>query len=66
MVRGKAHDKMVDIWSLGILMFEFLYGFPPFEEQDEDKTYLRIIRVELRFPSTPVISDEAKDLISKV
>ena len=31
MVENRAHDAKVDTWSLGVLMFEFLAGFPPFE-----------------------------------
>ena len=31
MIEGKQHDDAVDRWSLGILLFEFLVGHPPFE-----------------------------------
>ena len=30
MVEGLEHDEKVDIWSLGVLMYEFLIGCPPF------------------------------------
>ena len=30
MVEGQEHDEKVDIWSLGVLMYEFLIGCPPF------------------------------------
>ena len=26
MIEGKKHDQMVDVWSLGVLMYEFLVG----------------------------------------
>ena len=66
MVEGSDHDVMVDVWSLGVLCYEFLYGMPPFEAQGHSETYKRILSVDLRFPAEPVTSDGAKDLIRKV
>jgi serine/threonine protein kinase len=31
MIEGQTHDEKVDLWSLGVLTFEFLVGKPPFE-----------------------------------
>jgi|Transcript_57271 serine/threonine protein kinase len=64
MVEGKEHDNMVDVWSLGVLMYEFLVGRPPFEAERHDETYKKIIKVDLQFPSH--VSKEARDLISKL
>lgn len=41
MVKGDTHDKNVDIWSLGILWYELLWGFPPFETDTHNETYER-------------------------
>lgn len=49
--QGRAHDNTVDIWSLGVLAYEFLVGVPPFEAEGHDATYRRISRVDLRWPS---------------
>lgn len=64
MVEGTAHDRAVDIWSLGVLAYEFLVGNPPFEAQGHQETYRRISKVDLHFPEhvTPL----ARDLISKL
>ena len=51
MVEGRAHDKMVDLWSLGVLCYEFLVGMPPFEATGNTATYWRISKVDLEFPS---------------
>ena len=44
MVEGRAHDDRVDLWTLGILCYEFLTGQPPFEEQTTEVTYRRICK----------------------
>jgi len=64
MIGGRAHDETVDLWSLGVLCYEFLVGKPPFEAEGNTATYRRISKVDLHFPSH--VSDGAKDLISKV
>ncbi|CAL9091866.1 unnamed protein product [Musa textilis] len=66
MVESVEHDASVDIWSLGILCYEFLYGAPPFEAKEHSDTYKRIVKVDLKFPSKPFVSPGAKDLISQV
>ncbi|KAI4992711.1 hypothetical protein ZWY2020_007024 [Hordeum vulgare] len=60
-----SHDYHVDIWSLGILCYEFLYGLPTFEAKEHSETYLRRVKVDLKFPSKPFVSPVAKDLISQ-
>lgn len=64
MVEGREHDEQVDVWSLGVLMYEFLVGNPPFEAEGHSATYRRISRVDLRFPKG--VSEDAKDLIFKL
>lgn len=64
MVEGRSHDERVDLWTLGILCYEFLVGKPPFEEEKTDLTYKRICSVDLRFPSH--VTNGARDIISKL
>ena len=33
MIEGKSYTERVDHWALGVLTFEFLNGFPPFEDR---------------------------------
>ncbi|RRT79462.1 hypothetical protein B296_00008762 [Ensete ventricosum] len=65
-VESVEHDASVDIWSLGILCYEFLYGAPPFEAKEHSDTYRRIVKVDLKYPLKPIVSPGAKDLISQV
>ncbi len=64
MVENRPHDSSVDNWTLGVLMYEFLCGDPPFYHESGDKeTYNRIRKVDLQFPSC--IQEGARDLIRK-
>ncbi|XP_074572460.1 serine/threonine-protein kinase Aurora-3-like [Curcuma longa] len=65
-VENKEHDHAVDNWTVGILCYEFLYGIPPFSDEDEQVTFQRILNVDLKFPSKPEVSAKAKDFISKL
>merc|ERR1711973_851474 len=51
MIEGNTHDDKVDLWSLGVLTYEFLVGKPPFEAENNNETYRRITRVDLKFPA---------------
>jgi aurora kinase A len=64
MVNEKVYDEKVDLWSLGVLCYEFLVGSPPFEARNTQDTYKRIVHVKYNFPS--YVSDEARDLISRL
>lgn len=64
MVEGREHDEKVDVWSLGVLLYEFLVGDPPFEASSHTATYRRISRVDLKFPRQ--VSEDAQDLIRRL
>lgn len=64
MVDSEPHDENVDIWCLGVLMYEFLDGNPPFVAKTYKETYARISKVDLKFPSH--FSEEAIDLLLKL
>lgn len=54
----QEHNEAVDIWALGVLMYELLVGNPPFDAQGHSATYRRIINVDLRYPSVRIGSRE--------
>ena len=59
MVKGSPHTDKVDVWSLGVLMYELLYGDPPFLAQGHGETYRRIVEVDLHFPEPDAKMDQA-------
>lgn len=61
MVERQPYDKTVDVWCLGVLMYEFLAGNPPFLAETSQKTYKRISRVDLIFP--PHFGEDARHLL---
>ncbi|CAK1593914.1 unnamed protein product [Parnassius mnemosyne] len=64
MIRREVYDVSVDHWCIGVLLYEFLVGKPPFESEGQDKTYSRILAVDMTYPEH--VSEGAKDLISKL
>jgi aurora kinase len=57
------YSEKVDLWSLGVLTYEFLVGEAPFEDTPV-MTQRRIARADMTVPS--FVSPEAKDLIKRV
>jgi aurora kinase len=57
------YNEKVDLWSLGVLTYEFLVGEAPFEDTPV-MTQRRIARADMSVPS--FVSPEARDLIKKV
>ncbi len=60
---GGYYSEKIDLWSLGVLTYEFLVGEAPFEDT-QVMTQRRIVRCEMTVPS--FVSPEARDLIKKV
>ncbi|KAF9969786.1 hypothetical protein BGZ73_007690 [Actinomortierella ambigua] len=63
MVESRSHTSAVDLWSMGVLCFEFLVGTPPFEDT-RSGTYERIAKVDFSIPSH--VSSRAKNLIENL
>ncbi|VDK45902.1 unnamed protein product [Anisakis simplex] len=66
MVMHKKHDASVDNWSLGVMLYEFLVGRPPFEAKEQHETFAKIMNCYITYPPAVAVPDGAKDLIAKL
>jgi serine/threonine protein kinase len=64
MLRQDCYAESVDIWAVGVVLFEFLTGVTPFYDKDQCITLELIESAQYQFPSH--VPDGARDLISRL
>ena len=64
MIKQVGHDKSLDIWNIGVLMFELLTGTPPFEGANQNELFENILNFRIKWPKG--FSGVARDLVSKL
>jgi serine/threonine protein kinase len=50
LLEGKGYSYPADWWALGVLAYEMMVGFPPFQSQKQDKMFEMIKKKEPGFP----------------
>jgi len=64
MVKRLGHDSSVDIWSIGVLVFELLAGYAPFSGANQDELFSNIRKVKINWPTD--FPPLAKNLITRI
>ncbi|KAI3357790.1 hypothetical protein L3Q82_016180, partial [Scortum barcoo] len=61
----KPYSKAVDCWSIGVITYILLCGYPPFYEESESRLFSKIMKAQYEFdsPFWDDISESAKDFI---
>jgi len=64
----KGYTKAVDWWSLGVIMYECLVGYPPFYSDSAMQTCKKIVHYQrtLRIPPEGNLSRDAKNLLFRL
>ena len=63
-INNTGHDEHVDIWCIGILLFELIVGRPPFSGETEQIIRYNIMKMRINWPNN--IDRDAADLISRI
>ncbi|CAI0389536.1 unnamed protein product [Linum tenue] len=75
-ISGQGHGSAVDWWTLGVFLYEMLYGRTPFKGENNEKTLINILKQPLTFPRSAAAAGgsgreteemaRVQDLISKL
>ena len=67
-LKGDKYGLAVDMWSIGVITYILLGGYPPFHDENQTQLYKKIKSGDFVFHPEywDVVSKEAKDLITRM
>ncbi|KAJ2152993.1 serine/threonine protein kinase, AGC [Coemansia sp. RSA 1935] len=68
-IKGVGHSSAVDWWTLGILIFEMLFGSTPFKGSNRNATFRNILKSDITFlhpPTHQAVSAPCKALVRRL
>jgi serine/threonine protein kinase len=63
-IQGVGHDKAVDYWSLGALLYEMLSGAPPYYSKNREEMFKNILNKPAEMKA--YFSDAVADLLRQL
>jgi serine/threonine-protein kinase RIM15 len=67
-INGTGQDETSDWWSLGCILFEFIYGYPPFNAETPEEVFENILARKIDWPDEEddEASPEARNLMESL
>lgn len=62
----RGYSCACDVWSLGVVLYIVLFGFPPFAQTEHQALFRAIGRGKFAFPENTRVSQDARDAVSKM
>lgn len=66
LLKKERHNHSVDFYSLGVILYQVIYGRFPFEAKSELDIYKSALEVEFEFPPTDSFSNEFIGIVKKL
>jgi serine/threonine-protein kinase ULK/ATG1 len=65
-LKAETYTSKADMWSLGVVLFEMLYGYCPFETGSIAQLIAKVTTTSVQFPTTTVVSESTQNLIKRM
>ena len=66
LVLTQGHDKSADYWAYGVLLYELICGFTPFESSNQQRTFEKIVHSQKHLSFPPDFDPHVKSLIRRL
>ena len=65
-ILSRGCNRTVDWWALGVLLYEMVYGIPPFYDKNVQQMYKNTVLRPLKFRNYAKLSKNGKDFLTKL